>query len=108
MAKREETAAGIRAHAATLEGRPKMLRLMESLVYAPDAAALESATTMITAEVAAIEAMPAEDREKNKNPILEFKRALDYLARFDALPKDHPSIAAVAAVVKAQGWNEKK
>jgi hypothetical protein len=108
MAKREETAAGIRAHAATLEGRPKMLRLMESLVYAPDAAALESSTTMITAEVAAIEAMSAEDREKNKAPIQEFKRALDYLARFDALPKDHPSIAAIAAVIKAQGWNEKK
>lgn len=107
-AKRKETAAAIRAHAATLDGRAKMMRTLESLAYEVEPAALEAATAMAAAEVATIQAMAADAREENKAPIREFERALNYLARFDALPKDNPSLAAINAIVEAQGWKDKK
>lgn len=104
LAKRAETAAGIRAHAASLEGREKMMRLLESLAYEVDAGAAEIATEMANAEAAAMEAMDADTREANKKSILEFNRALNYLARFKAIPEDHPARSKVNAVVEAQEW----
>lgn len=104
LAKRAEIAAGIRAHAATLEGREKMMRALESLAYEVHAGAEKAATAMAIAEAAAIEAMDAGTREANKKAILEFNRALDYLARFKAIPQDHPARIKVNAVVKAQDW----
>lgn len=106
-AKRAEIAAGIRAHAATLDGREKMMRLMESLVYQIDDAAMAPAQEMMAAEAARIVAMNEADREANKGPIREFERALKYLARFDVLPEDDPSLKTVVDLVEAQGWNQR-
>ncbi len=105
-AKRAEIAAGIRAHAATLEGREKMMRTLESLAYEVDADAAEAATAMANAEAATIEAMDAATRETNKKQILEFARALNYLARFKAIADDHPARVKVNAVVEAQEWKQ--
>ena len=107
VAKRAEIAAGIRAHAATLDGREKMMRFLESLAYEVDDGALEIGTTMAAAEAERIQAMDDEALEENKASIREFERALKYLARFDALPEDDPALTAVIAIVEAQGWNER-
>ena len=103
-AKRAEIAAGIRAHAATLDGREKMMRTLESLAYEVDAGAAKTASAMANAEADAIGAMDAATRETNKKSILEFNRALNYLSRFKAIPDDHPARTKVNEVVKAQGW----
>lgn len=105
--KREETAAGIRAHAFTLDGRDRMMRFMESLVYDVDDGAMAMVTTMATAEAARIEAMDEDELEENKASIRQFERALNYLARFDALPEDDPALTTVNEIVEAQGWNER-
>lgn len=105
-AKRAEIAAGIRAHAATLEGREQMLRYFESLVYEIDNAAFQTAGLLAIAEVIAIQALTPEELEKNKNRIREFERALNYLARFNAIPEDYPARATINALVQAQGWKK--
>lgn len=105
-AKRKEIAAGIRAHAATLEGRPRMMRYLESLAYEVHDDALAIAATTTAAEVAAIQAITPDALEGNKKEILEFGRALNYLARFDAIPDDYPARATINALLEAQGWKK--
>ena len=105
--KRSEIAAGIRAHAATLEGRQMMMRYLESLAYEVDEDAMRTATTMAAAEAAGIGEMDGDELEENKAGILEFERALDYLVRFDVLPEDEPSRVKVNTIVEEQGWNER-
>jgi len=106
-AKRAEIAAGIRAHAATLEGREKMMRYLESLAYEVDEDTLALVEPMKSAEVESIQALSAEALEANKGGILEFHRALNYLARFDALPEEDPARVAINALVETQGWNRR-
>jgi len=106
-AKRAEIAAGIRAHAATLDGRARMMRYFESLAYEMNEDALQTAGMLATAEIVAIQALDADGLEKNKKQILEFERALNYLARFNAIPDDYPARATLNALVEAQGWNKK-
>jgi hypothetical protein len=84
-----------------------MMRTLESLAYEVNADAAQAATTMAIAEANAIEAMDAEAREANKNQILEFARALNYLARFEAIAEDHPARVTVNAVVEAQDWKQR-
>ena len=104
-AKRAEIAAGIRAHAATLDGRDRMMRYLESLAYEVDDGAMEIATTMAAAEAERIQAMSGDELEVNKGPIRQFEGALNYLARFGALPEDNPARVIVNAIAEAQGWN---
>jgi hypothetical protein len=106
-AKRAEIAAGIRAHAATLEGRAQMMRYFESLAYEVNEEALQSAGTIAAAETVAIQALDADGLEKNKNQILEFERALNYLARYNAIPQDHTTRVTINALVETQGWHKK-
>lgn len=106
-AKRAEIAAGIRAHAATLEGRAQMMRYFESLAYEVNEKALQTAGTIAAAETVAIQALDADGLEKNKNQILEFERALNYLARYNAIPQDHTTRVTINALVEIQGWNKK-
>ncbi len=106
-AKRTETAAGIRAHAATLDGRSQMMRYLESLAYEVDEATLTLLAPMIAEEVATIEALAPDAMEANKRQIMEFERALNYLARFNAVPEDLPARATINALVEAQGWNKR-
>jgi hypothetical protein len=47
-AKRESLAASLRSGAAKEQGTGKMLKLMESLVYAPDAAALAAPAALLS------------------------------------------------------------
>lgn len=106
-AKRAEIAAGIRAHAATLEGRPQMMRYFESLAYEVNESAFQSASLLAAAEVMKIQGFDADALEANKKEILEFERALNYLARFKAIPEDDPARTTIKALVESQGWNKK-
>jgi len=107
MAKRAEIAAGIREHAATLEGRAHLFRLMESLVYQHDDDARSAVDGLTAAHVAELQALSDEQREQQKGAIREFERALHYLANHQIIPGDYPARVAVDALVEAAGWNEK-
>jgi len=104
-AKRGEIAAGIRAHAATLEGRAKMLRYFESLAYEANEEAFQAADALATADATAIQEMDQAAIEANQGPILELRRALNYLARFNALPEDYPVRVLLNQIAEAQGWH---
>ncbi len=106
MAKRSGIAAGIRAHAATLDGRARMFRTMESLVYEVDAGVLEAANAMIATEVESIQNLSAQEQEDQKGRIRELEGALRYLAGCGAIADDHPSRVAIDAIVVARGWRE--
>jgi len=103
--KRSEIAAGIRAHAATLEGRARMLRYFESLAYEANEEAFLAADALATAGAAAIQEMDQAAIEANQGPILELRRALNYLARFNALPEDYPARVLLNQIAEAQGWH---
>jgi len=106
-AKRAEIAAAIRAHAATLNGREQMMRYFESLAYEANDAAFQTAGLLATTEVLAIQAYDAAALQANKPKILEFARALDYLARFNSIPEDYPARATINALIDAQGWKKR-
>lgn len=103
-AKRAEIAAGIRAHAATLQGREQMMRQLESLIYERNEEAFRIATTMADAEVAAIQSLDATALNANKEQLFEFNRALNYIVRFQVVPEDYPARVALNALFEAQGW----
>lgn len=105
-AKREQIAAGIRAHAATLEGRALMLRYLESLAYEVHDDAMEVVDAMTAAEVETLQGMSDDELEQVKGQVRELERALHYLARFNALPEDYPARVAIDEIVEAQGWND--
>lgn len=105
-AKRGEIAAGIRAHAATLDGSEKMMRYLESLAYEVHEDAMTVVNAMTAAEVERLQGLTAEQLEEQKGDIREFERALHYLAACEALPADHPARVAVDAIVEQQGWND--
>lgn len=107
-AKRAEIAQTIRADAAKLEGNAKTLRLLESLCYASDEAALKEATASVDAFVSSVKALPADKVEAKKNDIMSYHNALQYLTHFKDLPDDYAATKELAAIVKAQGWDKKK
>ncbi len=107
-AKRAEIAQTIREDAAKLEGNAKTLRLLESLCYAADDAALKEATSSVDAFAASVKSLPADKLESRKGEIMSFHNALQYLAHFKDLPEDYAATKEFASIVKAQGWDKKK
>ncbi len=111
MAKRKEIAASIRADAAKKADpnntRPEMMRLLESLAYESDAAAMEKASKMAAEYTAAILKTPAAQMESKKGEVMQTKQAFDYLVRFNALPGDFAPKAALDKLVREQEWDKK-
>ncbi len=109
-AKRREIAAGIRRDAAQLkaDSTAQWLRLAESLVYEKDATTSQRVDQWSARYAADVKKLPAADIEARKDEITSVTRALQYLAKYDLVPKDSATIAALAAVAKAQGWDQKK
>lgn len=101
--KRAEIAADIRKDAATKEGKEKMLRLMESLVYAEDAAAAAEAEELGNTWYEAVVASP----EGKKGEVMQVNNALKYMVKHGRLSGDHEAVGAVAQLIIDQGWDKK-
>jgi hypothetical protein len=106
--KRREIAKSLREDAAKLEGNAKMYRLLESLCYADDPAARESGLAAAGQFMDNLKATPKEKLESRKGDALTFLKAMDYLIKFKLLPDDFALKTAIAEIVKANEWNNKK
>ncbi|MGB0414565.1 MAG: 3-keto-disaccharide hydrolase [Coraliomargarita sp.] len=102
LAKRAEIAKDIREDASSLKGIHKALRLYESLVYAPNKAALQEADQLTKAYL--------ENGKLNgqKGMYLKLRTAFRYMQKFKILPQDHFALPKVQAVVADQGWSKKR
>jgi hypothetical protein len=107
-AKRAEIAKGIREDAAKVEGNAKMYRLLESLCYADDSAARETAIKMTADFIQALKDTPADKIESKKGETLQFQKALNYLTKFKLLPDDFAAKQQIAEIVKKNEWDQKK
>jgi hypothetical protein len=106
-AKKQEIAATIRSDAAKLKGRDQLLRQMESLCYAPDAATSTAVETGLKAWIASIKQTPANGMEARKGEIMQMYSALKYLTRFKFLPADYFAKPEVETLIKSAGWEVK-
>jgi hypothetical protein len=107
-AKRAEIAKELRADAAKLEGSARMYRLLESLCYADDASARAEGEKLAVSFAQTVQATPADKLESKKNEVLQFQKAMNYLAKFKLLPADFAPKQQMDALVKQQGWDSKK
>jgi len=107
-AKRAEIATSIREDAAKLEGHAKMLRLFESIYYAENEDARNSATAMLGDFVADMKAVPADKIESKKGEILQVVKALRYLSKFKFVPEDIEAKKDLEAIIKVNDWEPKK
>jgi prepilin-type processing-associated H-X9-DG protein len=112
MAKRKEIAADIRQDAAKLadpsNSLPEMLRLMESLEYEKDAAALQQVEKLATQYVDGLKSLPADKVNARKDEANQLNADFKFLARFQALPSDFPPATALEQFIKEKGWDKKE
>jgi hypothetical protein len=85
-----------------------MYRLLESLCYADDAQARAEGEKLAASFAQAVQATPADKLESKKNEVLQFQKAMSYLAKFKLLPADFAPKQQMDALVKQQGWDKKK
>jgi Domain of Unknown Function (DUF1080) len=107
-AKREALAGTLRADAAKQEGTGKMLKLMESLAYAPDAPALADSGKMSTEFLTSVSTLTGAALEEKKGSIRQVHSALNYLSKYKVLTAALPEEQALADIIEKAGWNEKK
>lgn len=107
-AKRAETAKTLREAAAKVEGKDKLLGLLEAMCYQQDAQSLNEVTTLAAGYAESVKAIPADKLESKKGEILQVHNALQYMKKFNLLPAEFAATADIAAVVKAQEWEKKK
>lgn len=112
MAKRHEIAAGIRDDAAKLANPahplPEMLRLLESLVYEKDEPTFQKASTMADQYVASLKQLPADQLSGKKDEARQVRDTFNYLTKFKILPADFAPKAALAQIIKDQGWDRRR
>ncbi len=106
-AKRAEIAASIREDADGLEGKAKMLRLMESLYYQVDPAAEAQAGKMANDYAATVAALSGDELAGKEGEIKQISAALNYLAKAAVLPEDNAARTQLNALIKEQGWDKK-
>jgi hypothetical protein len=109
-AKRAEIAASIRADGAKLGANPKeqMLRLAESLVYAPDAATQKTVEGLAATYAGQIKALAGAGLEARKNEITQVMKALQYLAKAGVVPATFAPKLTLEQISKAAGWDDEK
>ena len=107
-AKRAEIAKTIRTDAASKKGNEKMLRLLESICYEPNAEALSAGLELGGKFVADVKAIPADKLESKKGEILQVNAAFQYLKKFKLVPDTFTAAEELNAIVKANEWDKKK
>lgn len=112
MAKRRETAATLRADAATLKNAdnplPQALRLFESLVYENDPATLRQAEELVGAYLTAIKSLPADKLAGKRDEVRNLNDTFRYLVRFKIVPDAFLPKATVEQLIKDQGWDKRR
>jgi len=108
MAKRNETAASIRADAATMKNdrTAYMLRLGESLIYANHDATAKEFTDLAQRYVGEVTKLSRAAAEQRKAEIINVNKAFIYLARHERVPSSFAPRAELERFVKAQDWDE--
>ncbi len=107
-AKRAQIAAGIRADAEKLQGMAKTLRVMESLCYAPDEAALKTASADMGKFVAEVSALPPEKQDARKGEVMHVNDAIQYLVKFKLVSDNFPGNKELPVLIKQREWDKKK
>lgn len=106
-AKKKEIASSIRQDAAKLDGKAKMLRVLESLCYDPQADALKQGTDLTDAFTADVKKTPAEKLESRKGDVMQVFSALDYLTKHKLTPQPFAARTELESIIKSQGWDKK-
>lgn len=109
-AKRAEIAASIRNDGVRLAAgsNARMLRLAESLVYAPDAATRAEVESLAKAYAHSIAALSGGALEARKDEVRTVLKALQYLAKAGALAPDFEPKVTLEKVSLAAGWEDAK
>ncbi|MCE9520245.1 MAG: DUF1080 domain-containing protein [Verrucomicrobia bacterium] len=107
-AKKKEIASNIRLDATKLEGKAKMYRLLESLCYESNDAALKESTAMVATFLAEVKQIPPAKIESRKGDIMELNNAVQYLAKYQFIPGDFAAKGELERIIKEQGWDKKK
>ena len=108
MAKRRETAAAIRADAATMGSDPHaaMLRLAESLMYERDAATANRVEQLFADYAKRVSALQGAALEAKKAEVLNMNRVSAYLVKWNLFPAPFAPKAEFERLIKARGWDE--
>jgi hypothetical protein len=111
MAKRKQIAAEIRQDAAQLKNAsnpvPEMLRVLESLEYDKEAAALAQAESMANTYVSDLKALPADKLQSKKDEAKHVNGAFQYVVKFKVLPSGWEPAVALDKIIKEQRWDKK-
>jgi hypothetical protein len=107
-AKRKEIAARLRAEAAGMSGKDRVLRLMESLYYEADEAALKESKEFAESFAVEVKPLSKADLEARKGDIMRMNGALGYLAKAKVLPGDFGPRAALGEIIRAQEWDKRR
>lgn len=107
-AKRKELAAGIRDSTVKVEGKARLLGLMESLCYEKDAATLQQVEKLAGDWLASVQQVPADKAEGKKGEVMQMKNAVNYLVRHKMVPDTFPAKGGIEKIIKDHGWEEKK
>lgn len=107
-AKRKQIAQTIREKAAKLEGKDKMLHLLESLCYEQDEATMKEGIGMADAFAESTKAVPPDQLDSRKGEIMQVNSALQYLIKFKIIPDDATAAKELKAIVAAREWEKKK
>lgn len=107
-AKRSRIATDIRADAATLQSTAQMLRLAESLVYAPDPATLKRVDSLATAYATEVGALAGGALEAKKEEAKSVRRAFAYLGKSKVISADYAPRVALDRIALANNWDEVK
>lgn len=109
-AKRAEIASSLRADAAKLTpgSTDHMLRLAESLVYAPDAATRKEFEKQAASYAAGVKALSGAALEAKKDEATRVLKAFQYLAKSKVVSASFAPKTTLEQVSKAAGWDEKK
>jgi hypothetical protein len=112
LAKRKETAAGLRAEAATAANPanplPQLRLWLESLVYESDAATQQQAEQLGRKYIDGLRALPATALAAKKDEAKDLNGAFRYLIRFNRLPAGFAPAADLDQMIKDQGWDKKR
>ena len=112
LAKRKEIAASIRQDASKLKNAgdplPEMLRLMESLVYEKEEAAMQKAEQMAVQYVDSLKKLPAEKLGSKRDEVRNMRDTFRYLAKSKIIPDSFNPKVALEQIIKDQGWDKKK
>ena len=112
MAKRKEIAASIRQDVERLSESenplPRMLRLMESLVYQMDEPTLETAQKMAEDYVSSIKRLSGDTLQAKKDEVLQVRNDFRYLQQFKIVPADFQPAAELQQIVREQRWERRR